>query len=78
MLHEYCLLTGATGLVGQYLMRDLLLAGQPLVVIARGKRKWSAEQRIEEILQQWEQRLGTIIPRPKAVSYTHLTLPTKA
>lgn len=67
MLHEYCLLTGATGLVGQYLMRDLLLAGQPLVVIARGKRKWSAEQRIEEILQQWEQRLGTIIPRPKVL-----------
>ena len=47
----YTLLTGATGLVGQYLMRDLLRSGAQLAVIVRPKKKEPVEVRIERILQ---------------------------
>lgn len=60
----YIFLTGATGLVGRYLMRDLFLQGRQLAVIARAGKKLSVEQRIEEILQMWESQLGFALPRP--------------
>ncbi len=63
-VNRYALLTGATGLVGQYLMRDLLLAGQPLAIVARPKRKESAAHRVERIMQHWESELGRLLPRP--------------
>ena len=61
---KYILLTGATGLVGRYLMRDLFLQGRQLAVIARSGKKLSVEQRVEEILQMWESQLGFALPRP--------------
>lgn len=61
---RFNLLTGATGLVGQYLMRDLLLDGTPLAVIVRPKKKESAESRIEQVLLHWEKELDCRIPRP--------------
>ena len=60
----YTLLTGATGLVGQYLMRDLLRSGAQLAVIVRPKKKEPVEVRIERILQYWELELECQIPRP--------------
>jgi nucleoside-diphosphate-sugar epimerase len=60
----YLLLTGATGLLGNYLMRDLLQAGQPLAVLVRGTRWLTARQRIEQQLQQWDKELGQPLPRP--------------
>ena len=61
---DYALLTGATGLLGQYLMRDLLASGTRLAVLVRPKKGDPAEQRIERILQYWESEMGQSLPRP--------------
>jgi nucleoside-diphosphate-sugar epimerase len=68
MKHDYVLLTGATGLLGQYLMRDLLREGTRLAVAIRGSEKRSAEERLEQILQYWEAELGESLPRPVCLS----------
>lgn len=60
----YILLTGATGLVGRYLLRDLVLRKERVAVIARPSSKLSARQRVETIMQYWEKQLGKILPRP--------------
>ena len=60
----YTLLTGATGLVGRYLVRDLLLSGHELAVVVRASRRQSPRDRMEEILQHWERELGRELPRP--------------
>jgi thioester reductase-like protein len=61
---QYVLLTGATGLVGRYLMRDLFLRGCQLAVIVRPTKRMNVQQRIESILQGWENQLGRRLPRP--------------
>lgn len=58
------LLTGGTGLLGTYLIRDLLLEGRKIAVIARGSRRQSAAARIEAIVVHWEEILGKRLPRP--------------
>ena len=58
------LLTGATGLLGSYLVRDLLLDGRPLAVIVRRERKRSAAARVDAILDHWEDVLGKPLARP--------------
>ncbi len=58
------LLTGATGLLGRYLLRDLLASGEPVVTIARGQRRESPADRIETILQRWERQSGKSFIRP--------------
>ncbi len=58
------LITGATGLLGAYVVRDLLLDGRRLTVVARGSRRHSAAERIEEIVRHWEATLGKPLPRP--------------
>lgn len=60
----YYFLTGASGLVGRYLARDLLASGKQLAVLARSNRRMSAHDRIELLLQRWEQKLGYSLPRP--------------
>ena len=60
----YTLLTGATGLVGRYLVRDLLLNGHQLAVVVRASRKANPHERMEQILQHWEEELGRALPRP--------------
>lgn len=65
---RYTLLTGATGLVGRYLMRDLLLKGKKLAVLVRPSKKSLARERVESILQMWEQELGHRLPRPVILS----------
>lgn len=57
-------MTGATGLLGKYLLRDLTLAGVNVCVVARGQRDASAADRIERILAFWERHLGRLLPRP--------------
>jgi thioester reductase-like protein len=64
----YTLLTGATGLVGRYLVRDLLLNGHQLAVVVRPSRRQSPRDRMEEILQHWERELGRSLPRPVVLS----------
>ena len=58
------LITGITGLLGSYLIRDLLLDGRSLAVVVRRSRKQSAAARVESILAHWEQVLGKRLPRP--------------
>ncbi len=59
----YYFLTGATGLLGNYLLRDLLQAGRQVAVLVRSQRKLTARQRIENLLQQWDAE-GEVLPRP--------------
>jgi thioester reductase-like protein len=61
---SYILLTGATGLVGRYLLRDLLLRKERVAVIARPSGKLCERERIESIMQFWEKELGRSLPRP--------------
>jgi len=61
---SYYFLTGATGLLGAYLLRDGLLAGHRMAVLVRRTKKESAEQRIENILAHHERQLGHKLPRP--------------
>lgn len=65
---SYILLTGATGLVGRYLLRDLLLRKERVAVLARPSGKYSARDRIESIMQFWEKELGRSLPRPIVIS----------
>lgn len=65
---QYLLMTGATGLLGRYLMKDLALAGVPLAVIVRPSRKQTAQERIESIMRQWESQLGQSLRRPVVLS----------
>ena len=55
---SYMLLTGATGLLGRYLLRDLTLADVPLAVVVRPTRWESAAQRIETVMARWEDGVG--------------------
>jgi len=57
-------LTGATGLVGRYLVRDLLLDGHRLALLVRPSQKQSARERGEVLLQMWERELDCSLPRP--------------
>lgn len=63
-MKSYFLMTGASGLLGSYLMRDGLQAGLRLAVLARRSRMESATARIETILARWEKQLGYVLPRP--------------
>lgn len=60
----YVLLTGVTGLVGRYLVRDLLQAGVRVAALVRPSRRQTARQRMETLLAEWEEELGCLLPRP--------------
>jgi nucleoside-diphosphate-sugar epimerase len=60
-------LTGATGLLGAYLLRDLLRAGHEVTVLVRPTRMRSAEERIDMLFKHWEP-LNGLLPRPKVIS----------
>jgi thioester reductase-like protein len=57
------LLTGGTGLLGRFLLRDLLLAGQDVAVLARDAGSTPA-QRVEDVIAFWEESLGVRLERP--------------
>lgn len=67
-LHHYTLLTGATGLVGRYLLKDLLVAGIRVAVLVRDSKKVKATQRVEDICRFWEAELGRKLPRPVCIT----------
>ena len=60
----YLLLTGGTGLLGAYLVRDLLKAGQNLALLVRSTRKEPAQARVESLMARWEEEDGREYPRP--------------
>lgn len=60
----YLLLTGATGLLGRYLMRDLISAGVPLAVLVRRSRRKGPGVRVEAAMRSWEELEGRTLDRP--------------
>lgn len=60
----YTILTGATGLLGRYLIKDLTLAGVPVAVLVRPSRKATAQHRVENVMCFWDNHLGRSLPRP--------------
>ena len=61
----YLLLTGATGLVGRHLLRDLLAAEVPVAAMVRpGKGPTT----LEGIMGHWEQQAGCVLPRPIVIA----------
>lgn len=61
---RYLLLTGATGLVGRYVLRKLLVRQRPVAVLVRQGKLSSARDRMEAVLQHGEAVLGRSLPRP--------------
>ncbi len=59
----YVLLTGATGHLGSYLLKDLLEHGLSPALVIRGN-KVSAERRFEDLLSEWNLLDSTEIPPP--------------
>ena len=68
------LLTGATGFLGRYLLRDLSARGHALAVLVRPDRNRTAEDRTDAMLDDWESRTGDRPPTPAVLS-GDLTLP---
>jgi thioester reductase-like protein len=61
---NYVFLTGATGLLGRYLIKDLTLAGVPVAVLVRPSRRATAQHRVENVMCFWDKELGRALPRP--------------
>ncbi len=61
---KYLFLTGATGLVGRYLLRDLLAADVPVVAMVRPGK---GPAMLEGIMRRWEQEAGRSLPRPVVI-----------
>lgn len=64
---SYLLLTGSTGMLGSYLLRDLLIAREPVAVVVRDRATETAQARIEALIQHWERALQRYLPRPKVI-----------
>ena len=58
------LLTGATGLLGNYLLKGALTAGFDVAVLARPSRLATEKERVEDIMLRWERLLERDLPRP--------------
>lgn len=63
----YHLLTGATGQLGSYLLRDCLREGRRLAVLVRPAKRESGRERVESILSRCEAELQTTLPRPVVI-----------
>lgn len=64
MTADPTLLTGATGLLGRYLLRDLAGRGVPLAVLVRGTAGRPAGDRLAAVLGDWSDDRGRPLPRP--------------
>ena len=64
---KHLLITGGTGLVGQFLLKDLLLKNEPIAVVVRPGKKVSSSDRIEWIVKHWEKKLGQNLSRPVVI-----------
>lgn len=64
----HILLTGATGLLGRYLLKDLLQADIPVAVVVRSSRRQSAQDRVDALMATWRSMLGEDLPQPKVIA----------
>jgi thioester reductase-like protein len=62
------LLTGATGMLGQYLLQGLLREGRPVVVLARASNRGSAAERIAELVAGWNEGSPRKLPTPRVLA----------
>ena len=62
------LLTGATGLLGRYLVRDLSAAGAEVAVLVRPSSSQSAEARVCALCDDWLARTGVRPRAPRVLS----------
>src|SRR3989304_6320552 len=60
----YHLLTGATGLIGRYLVYRLTASGIQLAVLVRPGKFHTASDRMEAIMHHWESLEYRSLPRP--------------
>jgi thioester reductase-like protein len=67
-MKNYYLMTGCTGLLGRYLLRNYLQLDVPLAVIIRSTKLVSARQRLDTIICDLEEQLGRSLPRPVVLS----------
>lgn len=67
-MSAHLLVTGATGLLGRYLVRDLLQNEEPVAVLVRPNRRHNAVERVEAMMRAWESRLKMPLPRPHVLS----------
>lgn len=67
-------MSGPTGLLGEYLLKDLLLAGWNVAVLCRSAPGSQPSDRIEDLLHRWEDRLRIALPRPVVIE-SDLTQP---
>lgn len=58
------LMTGATGFLGRYLVRDLMRAGSTLALLSRSSKDETAEQRVETLLEEMGVSGDPSLPRP--------------
>lgn len=58
------LLTGATGLLGQFLLHDLLSRNYPVAVLVRDSRKGRAAERVARIVSFWSEHHHRKLPTP--------------
>ena len=63
-MQEFTLLTGSTGLLGQYLLRDLLAKGLRVAVVVRPSKTLDARSRVDAIMSRWDRLEGRYLPRP--------------
>ncbi len=61
---SYILLTGATGLLGRSLVRDLAAAGRRVAVVVRPGKTADAAARVDELLRDWQEVAGVHVPCP--------------
>lgn len=61
------LLTGATGFLGSHLLRDALMAGRDVAVLARPSRHASARQRVETALDGFRGATSRALPMPTVI-----------
>ncbi|MBN9119325.1 MAG: SDR family oxidoreductase [Planctomycetes bacterium] len=61
------LLTGATGFLGRYLLRDLLAAGHRVAVLVRPAGATTAEDRVRELTEFARETAGRRLPVPAVI-----------
>ena len=62
------LLTGASGFLGRYLLRDLSAKNVPLAVLVRPSRRADAQARVEAMVRFWKQHAGVDVRPPKVLA----------
>lgn len=61
---SYVLITGATGLLGRSLVRDLAAAGRRVAVVVRRGKRADAAARVDDLLRDWEDLTGAHVACP--------------